>query len=148
MVDDLIPDKYSLTGSGLKEDLVVAILFMGMNPGVVVEGLQHAKNFLTVIQSSATIPSPGTHPATPIGRRGSPINAEGANSSAWINGRYYSGHALDQMQGRGIMPSVVEDTISHGIKSLGNTPGTAAHTTNQLKVILNQSGDVVTTITQ
>jgi hypothetical protein len=46
MVDDLIPDKYSLTGSGLKEDL-----FVGMNPSVVAEGLLHAKNLALSIQS-------------------------------------------------------------------------------------------------
>jgi hypothetical protein len=52
MVDDLIPDKYSLTGSGLKEDLFVGSLFAGMNPGMIAEGVQHAKNLATVIQSS------------------------------------------------------------------------------------------------
>jgi hypothetical protein len=52
MADDLVSDKYSLTGSGLREDLYVISLFAGMNPGMVAEGVQHAKNFLTVVQSS------------------------------------------------------------------------------------------------
>ena len=35
------------------------------------------------------------------------------NNSTTINGRLYSGHALDQMQNRGIMPSVVENAIQN-----------------------------------
>ena len=41
--------------------------------------------------------------------------ADGTRRPAVINGRQYTGHAIDRMQGRGIMPSVVEDTIAHGI---------------------------------
>jgi filamentous hemagglutinin len=33
------------------------------------------------------------------------------NAEATIGGRSFSGHALDQMQNRGFMPSVVENTI-------------------------------------
>ena len=36
------------------------------------------------------------------------------NKSDYINGREYSGHALDRMQDRGILPSVVEHTIKTG----------------------------------
>ena len=56
------------------------------------------------------------------------------------------GHALDQMQGRGFVPSVVEDTIKTGIKTVGNTPGTWVYCTNQAKVVVNSAGDVVTVI--
>jgi RHS repeat-associated protein len=52
LVDDLIPDEYSLTGLGLKEDMYVGSLFVGMNPGMVTTGIQHAKNLATVVQSS------------------------------------------------------------------------------------------------
>jgi hypothetical protein len=52
MADDLIPDELSLTGSGLKEDLYVGSLFAGMNPGAITEGLQHAKNLATGLESS------------------------------------------------------------------------------------------------
>lgn len=31
-----------------------------------------------------------------------------------IGGRQFSGHALDQMQGRGFLPSVVENTTQQG----------------------------------
>jgi hypothetical protein len=46
------------------------------------------------------------------------------------------------------MPSVVEDIITRGSQSPGNTIGTNVYQTDQLKVITNQSGGVVTTITQ
>ncbi|MCD0217070.1 polymorphic toxin MafB class 1, partial [Enterobacter hormaechei subsp. steigerwaltii] len=36
------------------------------------------------------------------------------NIATEINGRQYSGHALDRMQDRGIMPSVIENTIQTG----------------------------------
>jgi hypothetical protein len=45
-VDDLIPDKLSLTGGGLKEDLNVAALYTGMNPGQVTTALKGAKSAL------------------------------------------------------------------------------------------------------
>ena len=35
------------------------------------------------------------------------------NTPTVINGRAYSGHALDQMQGRGLVPSIAENTISY-----------------------------------
>ena len=45
--------------------------------------------------------------SSPIGRRGNPMNVKrGTNSPEVINGRKYTGHALDQMQGRGIPSSV------------------------------------------
>jgi hypothetical protein len=36
------------------------------------------------------------------------------NMFSFINDRFYSGHALDQMQNRGIPPSVVENTLKIG----------------------------------
>lgn len=70
------------------------------------------------------------------------------NTATTIEGRTFSGHALDQMQNRGIMPSVVQNTIEHG-----TTFGTRAGTTgffdavNNIRVILNsESGTVVTVI--
>jgi hypothetical protein len=40
------------------------------------------------------------------------------NKQTTINGRQYSGHALDQIQNRGIMPSVVEHTVTSGKTTL------------------------------
>ena len=61
-----------------------------------------------------------------------------------IGGRAYTGHALDAMQSRGLVPSVVEDTISRGVASPGNTPGTIKYITDQAVVVTNRAGDVVT----
>jgi Domain of unknown function (DUF4258) len=40
--------------------------------------------------------------------------APGTNKPTTINGIDYSGHALDQMQERGLVPSVVQNTIENG----------------------------------
>ncbi|MCC9395810.1 DUF4258 domain-containing protein, partial [Enterobacter hormaechei subsp. steigerwaltii] len=63
-----------------------------------------------------------------------------------INGRQYSGHALDRMQDRGIMPSVIENTIQTG-QQIGIKDGKTSYydSKNNVKVIINQSGGVVTT---
>ena len=84
---------------------------------------------------------------TPIGRRGNPMKVpRGTNSPKKINGRDYTGHALDQMQGRGIMPSAVDDAIRHG-GVRGGVPGTTAHysSVNNVTVITDTaSGRVIT----
>ena len=88
-----------------------------------------------------------TDPSTPVGRRGNPMDVTpGTNDPQVIDGRQYTGHALDQMQGRGIPSSAVEDTITNGTPGPGNQPGTATHTNvgNGMQVVTNSSGDVVT----
>jgi hypothetical protein len=70
--------------------------------------------------------------------------APGTNEGTTIGGRWYTGHALDQMQGRGLMPSVIEDTIKTGTASPGNTAGTTVYMTGQARVVVNSAGDVVT----
>jgi hypothetical protein len=67
----------------------------------------------------------------------------GTNARAVINGRQYTGHALDQMQGRGLTPSVVEDTITHGAQSAGRD-GATIFQSSQARVILNPDGSVKT----
>jgi RHS repeat-associated protein len=82
---------------------------------------------------------------TIVGSRRSPISvAPGTNEGTEIGGRWYTGHALDQMQGRGLMPSVIEDTIKTGTASPGNTAGTTVYATGQARVVVNSAGDVVT----
>lgn len=55
-------------------------------------------------------------PSTPIGGSGNKTMevGNGTNQPTTIGGRRYGGHALDQMQGRGIPPSAVEDAIENG----------------------------------
>jgi hypothetical protein len=56
--------------------------------------------------------------------------------------------ALDQMQGRGVPPSAVEDAIVNGQAAPGNKPGTVVHTgTNGVRVVTGTDGSVVTVIT-
>jgi RHS repeat-associated protein len=87
----------------------------------------------------------GTDPSTPIGRRGNPIDVTpGTNSPEVIGGRKFTGHALDQMQGRGIPSSVVEEVITNGTPGPGNDPGTFTHTGDGVQVVTNSTGDVVT----
>jgi hypothetical protein len=89
-----------------------------------------------------------TQAMTPTRRRGAPIKVRpGTNPPAMIGGRYYSGHALDQMQSRGILPSVVEYTIARGVHSPSSEPDTTKFydPANGLVVVVNQAGGVVTT---
>ena len=65
-----------------------------------------------------------------------------------INDVNYSGHALDQMQNRGIMPSVVENTMNVGTQ-FPTRAGTVGYfdSVNNVRVIVNsQNGTVVTVI--
>ncbi|MGW0874226.1 DUF4258 domain-containing protein [Streptomyces sp. NPDC002740] len=62
-------------------------------------------------------------------------------------GRDYTGHAIDRMQERGIMPSVVENTISIGERMPGKRAGTTAYceAENHVTVIADTAtGRVVT----
>jgi|GEM_PF-6262140 len=63
----------------------------------------------------------------------------------------FTGHALDQMQNRGIIsPSAVMDAIKNPVRiTLGNTPNTFVYfSNNSFKVITNNFGDVISVISQ
>jgi RHS repeat-associated protein len=84
---------------------------------------------------------------TPVGRLSSPLGTVADNSPTTIAGRDYTGHALDQMQARGLTPSVVENTIQNGIQSAGNTASEIVHydPVNNVTVVTDtSSGRVVT----
>jgi RHS repeat-associated protein len=87
-------------------------------------------------------------PSTPTGRKGSPIDvAPGTNDPTTIDGRDYTGHALDRMQGRGVPPSAVEDAIRHGQSSPGIQPGTTVNNgLNGVTVVTGDQGQVITVI--
>jgi filamentous hemagglutinin len=64
-----------------------------------------------------------------------------------IGGRAYSGHALDQMQGRGFTPTIVESVIQNGVQGPGNQPGSLTHYDpyNRVTVVTDEAtGRVVT----
>lgn len=92
----------------------------------------------------------GSPPAsTPVGRSGNPLGSVQPNRPTTIEGRPFSGHAIDQMQGRGIPPSVVENTIQYGQPFPGNRPGTTGFydPVNNVRVITNSTtGNVITVI--
>lgn len=65
-----------------------------------------------------------------------------------INGRNFSGHALDQMQNRGVMPSIVENALSTRTQ-FPTRAGTNGFydAVNNVRVIVNsETGRVVTVI--
>ncbi len=67
-----------------------------------------------------------------------------------INGITYTGHALERMEpvgfgGRGIPPSVVENAIKYGEKTVGKS-GEIIHTYENVTVATNQTSDVVFTV--
>lgn len=66
-----------------------------------------------------------------------------------INGRTFRGHALNQMQNRGITPSVVENAIKHGEATQANqATGVIIYydKINKIKVVVNNLNEVVTVI--
>jgi len=94
------------------------------------------------------------HPSTPTGQRGSPMDVpKGTNAPTTIGDREYSGHALDQMQGRGVPPSAVEDAITSGTSKPDKAyPDTRTeHTSQDGRVVVitdSGSGRVITVITR
>lgn len=85
----------------------------------------------------------------PVGRSGNPLGVSpGTNSPSLVGGVNYSGHALDQMQGRGIPPSAVQNAINTGT-TFPTRAGTTGHydSINNIRVITNsRTGGVVTVI--
>jgi len=69
------------------------------------------------------------------------------NADATIGGRTYVGHALDQMQNRGLLPSVVENTIRTGVRSADPIVGRTRYydAVNKVTVIL-EGNKVITVI--
>jgi hypothetical protein len=91
----------------------------------------------------------GTNVAkTPVGRRGNVMNSVAKNSPATIDGTKFTGHALDQMQARGIIsPSTVLDVVKNPAQVLpGNTLGTTVFIRDNLTVVTNTAGDIITVI--
>jgi len=91
-------------------------------------------------------------PRSPVGARGRLLengpNQPRRNPPQNINGRDFTGHAVDQMQNRGIPSSVVENTIKHGTSRAGNTPGSTVFSGggNNVSVVTNPGGSVKTVI--
>ena len=68
------------------------------------------------------------------------------NSTKKINGRVYVGHALDQMQNRGITPMVVEETIARGICSQNKKIGRLQYYDPKNNVsVVTEGNSIITT---
>ncbi|WP_343346252.1 DNRLRE domain-containing protein [Terrisporobacter petrolearius] len=89
----------------------------------------------------------------PLGSKRNPMNQPKnptyqrvRNTSTSISGRKYSGHALDRMQDRGIMPSVIENTIKYGSITPRGYGGKTQYydSVNNVSVVLNEAGKVIT----
>jgi RHS repeat-associated protein len=131
------------------------------------DGLPFDKKWGRRLPSSTSAPSvePPTdpHASTPVGRiaghvevnggtvgvEGGPFSVQsGTNAPRTIGGRDFSGHAIDQMQARGVPPSVVENTIKCGRQEVGKVAGTTAYydPVNKVTVITDASSGRVVTV--
>jgi RHS repeat-associated protein len=130
---------------------------LGWNAICIVGGLkaESIPGLLEPVQGSTGLPARAPidrgvpHPSTPVGRSGNPLGSVQPNAPTTIAGRPYTGHALDQMQARGIPPSAVENTVQHGVPGRPQPVGggTSSHfdPVNNITVITDTaSGRVVT----
>jgi len=86
----------------------------------------------------------------PVGRSENIMSSVARNSPVMINGVKFTGHALDQMQARGILsPTAVLDVVKNPARVFsGNQPGTMVFIRDNLKIVTNKAGDIVTVIWQ
>ena len=113
-----------------------AFAVVGAGIGAGIEAINDAR---IASKAAADAEDLARYRSAPVGRRGSPMEV-GGNTGTEIGGRYYTGHALDRMQGRGLVPSVIEDAIATGTKSPGNTPGTSVFTNSQARKCASSPG--------
>ncbi len=123
-------------------DVGVAVGGLAINAGVMASGQQAIRSEVTGRSVRTTLPS------DPVGRRNANMSVQpGTNASTEIYGRYYTGHSIDRMQQRGLVPSVVENTIKTGATTPGNIPGTTRFSdpVNGVNAVTNNHGGVITT---
>ncbi|MYF71276.1 MAG: hypothetical protein F4181_15555, partial [Proteobacteria bacterium] len=122
-----------------------AVPATGHATGAVMVGVRVDRAVSGVLESARRmVKGSDVSPRTPIGHRGKPLRVPpGTNKPTTIEGRNYTGHALDRMQERGLTPSLIEDTITTGTVSSGRG-GTSVFATHQMRVILDSSGRVIT----
>jgi Domain of unknown function (DUF4258) len=106
---------------------------------------------VTILPEDAPVPAnpgPPDLPSTPTGQSGSPMDVPpGTNVPETINGTPFSGHALDQMQGRGIPLSVVENALQNGLRAPTWGDRTIIYDpANHISVVQAADGTVITVI--
>jgi len=72
----------------------------------------------------------------------------GSNLPSIVNGRPYSGHALDEMQSDGIVPTVVESAVNHGEARPGRTTVVYYDRENNISVVVSRASETVITVTR
>ena len=84
----------------------------------------------------------------PLRNYTNPNSPKPRNTADAINGRSYSGHALDRMQERGYTPSVIDNAIRNGRSCPDPSRGTTTYTdiANKLRVIVNTSTQNIVTV--
>lgn len=141
--------KISKVGTAAQE-LAIATT-EGIELGLAKEAAQGTKLLEHVTQEANALETKAfTSSKTPVGKNGSVIKVISNNKPAIIDGVKFTGHALDQMQARGIIsPSAVLDVIRNPIKVIpGNMPETFVCIKDNLKVVVNAAGDIITVIPQ
>ncbi len=70
------------------------------------------------------------------------------NTPTIIDGTKFTAHALEQMQKRGIIsPTAVLDVVRHPAQTMpGGTPGTIVYIRDNLRIVTNIAGDIVTVV--
>ncbi|HEX6524356.1 MAG TPA: DUF4258 domain-containing protein, partial [Streptosporangiaceae bacterium] len=102
--------------------------------------------YIGTFASAILVHNAGCDPSIPTGRRGSPMDVpRGTNHPTIIDGKSFSGHAIDEMQSDGITPSVVNDTLATG-ESAPSRGGTTVYynAENNISVVLSANGNVIT----
>ena len=141
----------TMTVQGLEAAGVPPDWAEGIDDGISIAGSMGAGAASTTARAGAV--APGTikgsvSPATPVGRLKAPLSVQpGSNQPTVINGRTYTGHALDRMQERGLTPTVVESAIEQATP-VPSRNATIMYSKNGIKVIVNENGDVVTAMPQ
>ncbi len=81
----------------------------------------------------------------PVGRSGGPIEiSPGVNRPATIEGRPFSGHSIDRMQGRGLPPSAVREAIRpENLVGTNNGLHIYWDRANAVQVVVNPQTNVV-----
>ena len=134
---------------GFGTEKIVEVVALSKGAGAVADGLKGAEG-TKVLTSTSEVPievsSSEAH--LPVGRAGNPMDINTPNTPATIGGVDFSGHALDQMQSRGILsPTAVIDAVNNSMTtSVGNSPGTWVFVKDNLKVVTNDSGKIITVI--
>ncbi|MFD1554495.1 DUF4258 domain-containing protein [Paraburkholderia silviterrae] len=123
---------------------------VGQGGAKVPSGAQAATVPSSALAAAAAAAGKGVKDAsTPVGVSGSPMDVpRGTNAPATIGGVDYSAHAIDQMQGRGVPPSVVKNTIENGVNYPAR-PGTTGYydPVNNVRVVTNSKTGLVVTVT-